>query len=392
MTIAGKQPRELIIRYGLLIGGSAEVLVLLERPALSLTLLLTAGFLVTSQVRLFLRLKLRGILLSLTISCILLIILFPVAGWWPWILSAYLLFDLFELSELRFSVAVAAFFIGAGYFVMSLQDVRLAVLVGISLVVLAVLAHVNAFNARSSRRLSHMFHTAHREIGQLRQEMDSQNRSLSSLQELYTLKERNRISREIHDSVGHRLSAIVIQLGAIERVSSQDNPQLSIMAGELRSYAAESLTDIRQTLSDLHPAALTDTHLGPALEELIKEFRQATKINIELNENIADLSLNDKIELALYRAVQEFLSNAVRHGRATEIRVRIHWAAKEGTLILSMRDNGIGAGHYVPHQGLHGIEERVRELSGEMSIETAPGEGFFTRISLPLPGDTEDIL
>ena len=108
MTIAGKQPRELIIRYGLLIGGSAEVLVLLERPALSLTLLLTAGFLVTSQVRLFLRLKLRGILLSLTISCILLIILFPVAGWWPWILSAYLLFDLFELSELRFSIAVAA--------------------------------------------------------------------------------------------------------------------------------------------------------------------------------------------------------------------------------------------------------------------------------------------
>ena len=67
MTIAGKQPRELIIRYGLLIGGSAEVLVLLERPALSLTLLLTAGFLVTSQVRLFLRLKLRGILVSLTI-------------------------------------------------------------------------------------------------------------------------------------------------------------------------------------------------------------------------------------------------------------------------------------------------------------------------------------
>lgn len=390
MTIAGKQPRELIIRYGLLIGGSAEILLLLERPTLSLALLLTAGFLVASQVRLFLVKGPLGIRLSLIISCVLLLALYPIAGWWPWILSAYIIFDLFQQDTTGFSVTVVSFFIGSCFLVMTQQEIRHGVLVGTSLVVLAILGYVNGTSTLSTSRLTQELHSARQMIDQLRRELDSQSRSITSRRQLYTLKERNRISREIHDSVGHRLSAIVIQLGAFERITAGDNPELSQMAGELRTYAADSLTDVRKILSDLQPVALTDTQLVPALEELIKEFRHATNIDIELNDNITDLSLNEKIELALYRAVQEFLSNAARHGRATEIRIRIHWVAKEETLILSMRDNGVGAERYVPHQGLRGIAERVEELNGEMSIETAPGEGFFTRISLPLLTDPED--
>ncbi len=201
-----------------------------------------------------------------------------------------------------------------------------------------------------------------------------------SIKELTLLQERNRISREIHDSIGHSLSTIIIQLGAIEKIGKKDGSSASLMAANLRDFAKAGLEEIRKALKELKPKEFEDYETLLVIESLTKNFSKLTGIDVKLGFSKSKWQVDEKTSLVIYRTVQEFLSNSSRHGKATKINVFIHF--DDESLILTMQDNGIGTDNIELGMGLNSLKERVMEIGGSVKLESSQGKGFFLRISL----------
>lgn len=209
-----------------------------------------------------------------------------------------------------------------------------------------------------------------------------------SIKELSILKERNRISREIHDSVGHSLSTIIIQLGAIEKIAKDNGEAASLMASNLREFAKNGLEEIRKALRELKPKEFKEYETILAIEGLIKDFSKLTGIDVKLGFSKNRWKLDEDVSLVLYRVVQEFLSNSARHGKATKVSIFMHFNVND--LIVTMQDNGIGSNEIKPGLGLASISERVKELGGNLSYESKEGKGFLLRVVLK-PIDNEQL-
>lgn len=205
--------------------------------------------------------------------------------------------------------------------------------------------------------------------------------SFSASKELLLMTERNRISREIHDSVGHSLSTIVIQLRAISAMTKTSHPDVSEMTDELGRFSQQSLQDIRQVIADLKPRDLEKYNLDLLIAGLLDEAESKARLNTVWIKNQPMWQLSEEQSLALYRSVQEFLTNTIKHAKAKTVRVTLHFTEEQA--ILTMQDDGVGVLKIVPHVGLSGMQERLRELGGTMTSTSAPGEGFQTRIELP---------
>lgn len=220
----------------------------------------------------------------------------------------------------------------------------------------------------------------------------SRNEALttSSMREIYTLRERNRISRELHDSVGHTLSTIIIQLGAMTQISRGKNDQLAQMSSSLREFAKTGLEDVRRAIHDLKPEALTDKKFVIALEELFQQTESKTDLTINFRQNPPQWELSEQQQLVLYRAVQEALNNVLQYSEASVFRVTLLYRAEE--VILTCQDNGVGGAGVAFLGGLASIKERAQELSGRFTVETAPGEGYTSRLVLPKLESKEAII
>lgn len=201
-----------------------------------------------------------------------------------------------------------------------------------------------------------------------------------SIKELSVLRERNRISREIHDSVGHSLSTIIIQLGAIEKISQENSQLASQMAGGLREFSKKSLEDIRLVLRQLKPRDFKKyEHIGK-IEELIKEFTRFTGIQVSFRHTEEKWPLNQRQSATIYRIVQEFLSNSLRHGQATRVNIYLNY--NEDEMILTLKDDGKGVDKLEKGLGLTNIWERVGELGGQIEYKTSRNKGFLLRLVL----------
>lgn len=203
---------------------------------------------------------------------------------------------------------------------------------------------------------------------------------LTSIEELTVLKERNRISREIHDSVGHSLSTMIIQLGAIEKIAEKDGKLTSEMARKLGEFAKNSLGEVRCAVRALKPREFEKYEGILAVEELTKNFEKLTGVKVKLGFSKEKWTLNSDQCFVLYRVVQEFLSNSLRHGKAT--RVDIFMGFNEENLIITLRDNGEGSDKIEKGVGLKGIWERVNELGGTVAYNSKKEEGFLLKVVL----------
>ncbi|MGX7108822.1 sensor histidine kinase [Facklamia miroungae] len=201
---------------------------------------------------------------------------------------------------------------------------------------------------------------------------------IQTMKDLYILNERNRISRDIHDSIGHVLSTIIIQLGAIGSLTKTTQPQVSQMTQELRDFSAKGLQDIRQIVHEMKPVEFQRAEFMVRIKELLNEFEHLSGIRVLINHNEPMWQLNSAQEAVLYRAIQEFISNSAKYGEASEIRINIHYT--DDALILNMADDGKGTDHITPHLGLMGLEERVHQIGGKVSFHSSSGQGFKTRL------------
>lgn len=202
----------------------------------------------------------------------------------------------------------------------------------------------------------------------------------SSIEELTLLRERNRISREIHDSVGHSLSTTIIQLGAIEKMAKTNGEMASTLAKNLGDFVKESLQEVRGAVRALKPREFEKYEGILAIEELVKNFQKLTGVQVKLRYSKQSWNLNSDHSFVIYRVIQEFMSNSLRHGKATEISIFMHF--NQDNLIITLRDNGVGAQKVTKGIGLQSIWERVNELRGEISYDTEVNKGFTLKVVL----------
>jgi signal transduction histidine kinase len=195
--------------------------------------------------------------------------------------------------------------------------------------------------------------------------------------------ERKRLARELHDETGQALTSILLGLRAVEDAASPED--LRAAAAELRELVVETLHDVRALAVELRPNALDDFGLQPALERLTQTFAEHTGIAIELESRLAGERLPADVETALYRIVQEALTNVVKHARAR--RVSVLATRRRGSVAVMIEDDG--GGFTVDGDsgglGLLGMRERVALLDGRVAIESAEGTGTTVAVEVPVP-------
>jgi signal transduction histidine kinase len=202
--------------------------------------------------------------------------------------------------------------------------------------------------------------------------------------------ERKRISQELHDEMGQALTAISINLAAIEK--ELPSGIISMIRGRLeetRSLADQTLEQIRELSLNLRPAMLDDLGLVPTLRWYVNRYATRLNIEVELDAIGVEERLSPETETVLYRIMQEALTNAARHAQAHRVRIRLE--RKEATVTASIEDDGQGfdvevvTGRKALEHGvgLLGIRERVASVGGNFSIESYLGQG--TRLTIEIP-------
>ncbi len=218
----------------------------------------------------------------------------------------------------------------------------------------------------------------------LAREAEHQMRELSQQLVAAQEEERRKLSRELHDHVGQTLTALRMELGRIDRLRVGANPRLASTVGECRQLVDDMVHTVRDLALGLRPSMLDDFGLQPALEWQARDFTRRSNVPVDLAMTGALDSLSDQHRTCIYRVVQESLTNCVRHARAGRISVGVH--AHRDALEVSVSDDGVGLDPTRRRSGfgLRGIEERVRELGGRVSLQSASGQGATLAIWLPL--------
>jgi signal transduction histidine kinase len=198
--------------------------------------------------------------------------------------------------------------------------------------------------------------------------------NVNTIEEITLLRERNRMSREIHDNVGHALSTIMIQLGAIENVAPMDGKAAQEMSKSLGKFTDESLQSIRAAVRSMKPREFEEYEGIVAISEMIKNFEKLSGINVKLRISEKFWKLSADQTMVIYRLIQEFLSNSIRHGRATEVNIFLNFLPNN--LRIYIKDNGIGCRNISEGVGLKSIRERVKVWGGSLEYYSREGAGF----------------
>jgi len=192
-------------------------------------------------------------------------------------------------------------------------------------------------------------------------------------------EERRRITREVHDIVGYTLTNIQMMMEAATDLARRDTGGLEELLVKSRDQAQRGLLETRRAMRNFR-AVTPGGGLG-RVAEVVRIFEKATKVAVKLRLGNAPESFGGTIDDVVYRMVQESLTNALRHGNATEITVNF-WVM-DGALRLSITDNGAGSGEIVPGIGLSGMAERLSHVGGSMKAENTPF-GFVVSGEIPL--------
>jgi signal transduction histidine kinase len=196
--------------------------------------------------------------------------------------------------------------------------------------------------------------------------------------------ERRRLSRELHDETAQVFSAVKLQLASLREDMDRESAKRLDRVLELVDSGIKSIRDVTNYL---RPSLLDDLGLVPALRALVDEFSESTGVLARMTAEAVP-SLSDDAELALFRALQEGLSNVSRHAAASSVVVSL--GVVEEAVVLRLRDDGRGSSHLEWHQlerkghlGLTGMRERITSLGGSVSVNDADGKGFELIVSLP---------
>ncbi|MEM9137287.1 MAG: sensor histidine kinase [Cyanobacteria bacterium P01_F01_bin.42] len=202
------------------------------------------------------------------------------------------------------------------------------------------------------------------------------------------LQERNRIAREIHDSLGHSMTAQTILLENVVLFWEQEPKRAKSYLLDAKDSAYQALKEVSQSVSALRDAPQPEKPLQDGIGELVSRVCQSTPMTPTCEINVTT-PLSNELNLAAYRIVQEALTNVVKHAKATQISVQL--STKPQSLYVQVKDNGKG---FDPSKnttgfGLGGMKERAIALGGTFQIWSSPGAGCRVSVILPLPKPLE---
>jgi signal transduction histidine kinase len=201
------------------------------------------------------------------------------------------------------------------------------------------------------------------------------------VEELAVVQERNRLAREIHDGLGHYLTAIHVQIKAAAASQGQDEDALRGALENAQRLAGEALADVRKSVSALRADPATQRPLAERIEYLAAEARSGG-LRIDLVQNGAPRPLEAQADFALYRAAQEALTNIRKHAQASSVRVELSY--RPASVFLAVQDDGVGVSAPESGFGLIGLRERVELLDGTLRVHSAVGQGFCLEVEIPL--------
>ncbi|MBT4842015.1 MAG: sensor histidine kinase, partial [Anaerolineae bacterium] len=205
-------------------------------------------------------------------------------------------------------------------------------------------------------------------------------------EELAVAEERNRLAREMHDTLGHRLTVSIVQLEGAERLVDAEPQRAQEMVATVKEQMRAALSELRQAVATLREPLQADLSITNALKSLGQNFQIATEIEVKMAfaHNIPKLPIAYRV--AIYRAAQEALTNIQRHAQAKHIHMSLLLNEKDG-INLTLHDDGIGLPEKADKLGfgLRGIQERASQLEGIMRLEANPDGGAQICLCLPLP-------
>lgn len=217
-------------------------------------------------------------------------------------------------------------------------------------------------------------------IKQLRKEQSAQINLMVATQE----EERKRISRDLHDDIGTKLSALKLFLSSLqEKAVDINNDVIKKLATKSEQFITETIKDVRELLLNLSPTVLEEFGYTIAVEGLINKINETKQIYFSLVIFGLDQRLKKEYELALYRITQELINNVLKHAEAKNVSLQI--GKRDSKIILMIEDDGKGfdVNAHKDGYGLHNLDTRTQMLHGKFIIESQPGKGTSVLIEIP---------
>jgi signal transduction histidine kinase len=216
-------------------------------------------------------------------------------------------------------------------------------------------------------------------LAKSRQELERLSRRLVDAQEA----ERRSISRELHDEVGQTLGALLVDIGHLSNLLPAEDRITQEQIGRIKKAAETAVKSIRDIALLLRPPMLDDLGLVPALEWQARETSRRGEMEVEVHAEELKGRLPDEVKVGIYRLVQEALQNAATHAHAKNATVLLK--RERNSVVVEIIDDGKG---FQPERtrgmGILGMEERVRQLGGELAIRSTPGKGTAVHAELPI--------
>jgi signal transduction histidine kinase len=204
-------------------------------------------------------------------------------------------------------------------------------------------------------------------------------------------EERRRISRDLHDEVGHALMAISVSLEALRQATETGNAAVQAKFADARMLVQQTMETVHHFARELRPALLDDLGLVPALRSYARNFANRTGVEVDFRADAAVEALDSEGKTVIFRIAQESLTNVARHARAGRVKFSVLMVAE--TVCVEISDNGISfkdnlmeCGRPRKRLGLVGMQERVGLVGGSFAIDSQRGKGTTVRAVIPFKG------
>jgi signal transduction histidine kinase len=218
-----------------------------------------------------------------------------------------------------------------------------------------------------------------------RAELDQAHRKLREyavqVEELAIAEERNRLAREIHDGLGHYLTAVNIQIKAALAMSDQDPALTQEALKKAQTLTQEALADVRRSISSLRQDTTSGRPISETLSRLVQDAC-TTGVEASFTTQGTPRPLNSQVEFTLFRIGQEGLTNVRKHAQAQRVELCLEYL--QDSVRFSIQDDGVGASQTGAGFGLMGLRERLELLGGQLTFSTSPGKGFLLQAKIPV--------
>jgi two-component system, sensor histidine kinase and response regulator len=256
-------------------------------------------------------------------------------------------------------------------------------------------------NQLSIRRLQLQLQTQNDRLQQiqveLRQALDQERSLQQQIEEMAAIEERNRIAREIHDSLGHSLTALNVQLQAVVSLFLTDPHQAQFFLRQAQCLGKKAMQEVRDSVRTLRTDERVEQPLTETIAALAEEFRQVTGITPTVDICLTQ-PIPATISKTLYRIVQEALTNISKYAQAAQVQIHLvttndleaggsdaheQWLSPRICLLIADNGRGFNCQQHSTGFGLQGVQERVAALNGVLQVTTAPGAGCQIQVELP---------